>query len=671
MNKIKISKISIKNFRSIKDSTICLKRETILLGKNNIGKTSLLDAFQAFNYGLKLSDINIDLLIKIMNNKSNHIAISPTDCLELSVTYEWENLQSDYWSLLSNISDKGETRVLIRYSIPNENYPELSKVDKVNELLELFTKQVWIGSVKDFNDKKQKLLPPNTKLSKYLPISKSNLEQVRSGELLMCPIMAFRYVDSGRTSSEDATASQFSTKVARTLTKDEKVEDVFSDTQSKVDKVVFNSLKPFQEELKDFAYPRDPENPLKAILTLDEWLASPKVRISQTFGKLDGFELPLSAQGLGYQNIYNIIARISAFFAKMDELDLHNPVFFAIEEPEAFTHPQLQHIFIQQIYRFINKSAKDLQVPYQLMIISHSPEIAISAFEMNFEIVIGRKQRKNTYFINWDSIGGENIKSREKLKKLIMNYNAELLFADKLIAYEGNAERLILTAIMRKKVQSLLTEKIAFIPVGTAFNSLKNAIDDLRFEKVLLITDIDYKRKKGTNDIDDSSNIMTTNGNLRYLESTNEYDKVKINKIDLTSIFSKKTEAVCKKHIFKPSNNIKEEENTYETHSNFMIVTQGYNREFSFLPRTLESALVFASQENFEKYKNAKLLNEGIDETLKSNPFDVNDILGKLLKQGKADFALNSLELILDGEFTVPQYLLRGLNWLADTEDAR
>lgn len=151
-NEIKMAEISIKNFRSIKDSTINLAQDTILLGKNNIGKTSLLEAFKAFNYGLKLSDVNLDLLINIMKKRSQPETITKNECIELTVLYSWSNLQAEYWSLLSDISDTGDTKIVIRYSIPEENYPQLRKLDGVKNILDLFTREVWIGSRNDFDN---------------------------------------------------------------------------------------------------------------------------------------------------------------------------------------------------------------------------------------------------------------------------------------------------------------------------------------------------------------------------------------------------------------------------------------------------------------------------------------------------------------------------------------
>lgn len=658
---IKVSELKIQNFRAIKNSRIHLDKQTVLIGKNNIGKTTLFEAFDSFDRGLKLSDINMNLLIRLMQNRQSPENLTNSDCVELSVIYDWSDLSADYWSLLSSVADKGKTKIVVQYSIPEENYPKYRDVESVKELTELLSRKLWIGSPEDYKADRQVSLPSMVRLQKYFPLPRS-LDRLQSGDILLCPIAAFRYLSSGKTGSEQATESQFSESVARILGESDDVKKTFSMAQKDIDEVVSDKLEPFQERLKDFAYPRDPKNPLRAILTIDEWLASPKVRIAQSFGELAGFELPLNAQGLGYQNIYNILARISAQFAKMDSLELQNPMFFVIEEPEAFTHPQLQHMFVQQIRDFISAEADKLGLSFQLLIISHSSEVAVSAFESDFEIVVGRRRGDTSYFINWDSIGGTDSQSRDKLKKLLLNYNAEILFADKLIAYEGNAERLILTALMRKNVPSLLSEKVAFIPVGTAFTGLYNALADLRFEKILLITDLDYKSLPHSNDPLNEDGLSTTNGNLRYICSSLPS---RLNDIDFSNFFKEKSASITNNFSLTPTSGVFSDPDG----ENAMIVTQGYNKQFAFWPRTLESALVFDSLKNFTAYKKAGLLRAKIDQTSKQNINDVNNIYGNLLKVGKADFALESLNLISSDEFTVPEYIMKGLKWLAEVDE--
>ncbi|AKP02320.1 AAA family ATPase [Companilactobacillus pabuli] len=321
MDNLTISKIHIKNFRSIQDSTINLKKESILVGKNNIGKTSIIDIFSSIN-NIKITDFNIKLLERIIENKNSPDKLTTDDSLEFEITYEWKNLSIDYWELLSNISNNGKTTVLVKFSIPKENYQLIQNISDVNDLLNLFTRDIYIGSEDDFkNERQQYVTASNSLIHKLIP-NLYNLDTIQPGNILLYPIKAFRYVDSGKESNQETTANQFSDEVTNLILSNESGKNALNDIQKKIDEDVQPTLGSLQNELKRFSYPKNQKNPLKAILTIDKWIESPTVRIAQVFDKLQGFELPLNAQGLGYQNIYNIIARINNLFSKMAKNNL-------------------------------------------------------------------------------------------------------------------------------------------------------------------------------------------------------------------------------------------------------------------------------------------------------------------------------------------------------------
>ncbi len=565
--------------------------------------------------------------------------------------------------LLSDISQEGQTKVLIHYEIPKENFETLKSITSIDQVLDLFQRKIFIGSPEDFRNKKQSQLVNQYSLHKLVP-GVSALDKLQPGNILLYPITAFRYVNSGKTSNEETTANQFSKQVSSLLSESS---GVIRNIQNEVDNSLTPRMADLQEKLARFAYPQNVTNPLKAVLTIDEWLNNPKIRISQLFEEADNFELPLAAQGLGYQNIYNIIARINGLFSRMKDLHLKNPVLLIIEEPEAFTHPQLQHVFIQQIRKYIGEQAQELGLSYQLVLISHSPEIAVSAFDMDFQIVIGRAHNGTTRFINWNSLGGENgSESREKLKKLMLNYNAELLFADKIIAFEGDSERLTLGALSRKLNSdvNILSEKIALIPVGTHFNSYQKALADLEFDRILLVTDIDFP-------IDWSGNFskpfFSTNENIRYL-LTNQPD-IHMNRLSLNLIMSEKKEFLFKKWKLLRNGQLKEMKDTStEEFSEFEIVSEGYQSKYNFWPRTLESAMVASGEQNCDFYRKNNVLRTNICKTLIDNPYELNNIEKKLIssKMSKTDFALLSLDIIPESDFTVPRYLQEGLKWLGE-----
>jgi predicted ATP-dependent endonuclease of OLD family len=497
------------------------------------------------------------------------------------------------------------------------------------------------------------LVTSNTAIGKLLPNSINNLDYIKNNKgMLLYPITAFRHIDSISNGNEGATANQFINTVSTLLDNNREVLD---NIQKTVDEQLTPNMETLQNDLKKFSYPNDENNPLRATLTIDEWLNKPQIRITQKFEDLEGFELPLRAQGLGYQNIYNIIARVNNLFYKMIEVDCRVPVFIVIEEPEAFTHPQLQHIFIQKINEYIKELAKLKNIKAQLLIISHSSEVASTALKLNYHTIIGREINGNTYFINWNSKDddSEEKKSKDNLKKMILNYNAEVFFADKIIAIEGMSEELIITKMMNKIDPSLTSEKIAIIPVGTHFKSYEKALSLLGFEKILLITDLDFA-KNWDGDIS-GKGCETTNSNLTYL-----FKEDKKLKDILRCILEEEKDFY--------TNELKLSEKVDGV--SFKIVTQGYTEAFKkFIPRTLEAAMVVASEKNFELYKGTILLRDRVTEKDIDNSRgeeSINNIENVLLKSTvkKADFAIETLDVAENTDFVIPQYIKEGLDWL-------
>lgn len=374
-------------------------------------------------------------------------------------------------------------------------------------------------------------------------------------------------------------------------------------------------------------------------------------------------------------------------------------------------------MFLQQITEYIHEKSDEANVATQLLIISHSEEIASAALDQRFNLVVGRKQSNRTFFLNWDKIGGSEpvgSGSRDKLKKLVLNFNAELLFADKLLVYEGNGERLILNALIRKvrkqidsalsqKLQGeldklkqaepkleeqelllkqaklrrkfrmrkdVLSETIAMIPAGTAFANYFPAIAALEFDQVVLITDIDFQKDMVESKISDA---LSTNGNIKFLMP--DVKQRVGQKGDIYDLLAPKADKLMKRWHVTAGYEFYEVDG--EHLANFEVVSQGLivDDSYRFWPRTLESAMIFATAVNEHLFNDHKMLrdqsinhifNEGPESFFKYNAVEEN-VMAPRLK--KADFALSSLDVILDDKFTVPAYLREAISWLVSEHE--
>ncbi len=113
-----IRKIKIQNFRLLKDFSIDLEEDlSLVIGKNNTGKTSLLSLLERFLSGKQnnftFHDFNIEFQEEIEETLSKDIAKEDYNNLGINLKIYIEYLKSDN---LGNLSD------LILNLAPEENF---------------------------------------------------------------------------------------------------------------------------------------------------------------------------------------------------------------------------------------------------------------------------------------------------------------------------------------------------------------------------------------------------------------------------------------------------------------------------------------------------------------------------------------------------------------------
>lgn len=406
-------------------------------------------------------------------------------------------------------------------------------------------------------------------------------------------------------------------------------------------------------------------------------------------------ELPESYNGLGYLNLISIIIQIETIMAEFrcdsdkEKMPADINILF-IEEPEAHTHPQLQYIFIKNIKELLRegKKCKDgSDIVVQTLITTHSSHIVA---ECDFDD-IKYFCRVSPYAViskNLCSLEAEykdetdpNNKRYKFLKQyLTLNY-AEVFFADKVILYEGDTERILLPAMMRKIDQEeeasgmpLLSQNISIIAAGAnsqLFSPLLAFLDI----KTLIITDIDAVKKKeikgkGTYYVacEVEKGEKTSNHALNYyfkeaLENWGRNDLTN----DLT--FFKKQNARQKVLSYIQKNWQQNED------GKLMIAYQTKEENGKeYYPRSFEDAFFCCNRQfiidnisNFHCLKNKKYFDEkdesGIyqyspyelaEKCVKSKPAFPIEVLLNSESDGKCDYS----------NWKIPSYIKEGLLWL-------
>ncbi|HIP11639.1 MAG TPA: ATP-dependent endonuclease, partial [Arcobacter sp.] len=347
-----------------------------------------------------------------------------------------------------------------------------------------------------------------------------------------------------------------------------------------------------------------------------------------------------------------------------------------IEEPEAHTHPQMQYIFIENIKKLIGRGIeredgqnRDLQT----IISTHSSHIAsksdfndIKYFKKENNQVISKnlKDLEAEYNGDNDEEGRQHFKF---LKQYLTLHRAELFFADKAIFIEGDTERILLPAMMKKIDQedvdrehtALLSQNISIVEVGAYAHVFEKFIDFIGV-KSLIITDIDSAKEcKNKCEVSSVDARITTNASLSffYKENTLEYflelslENKKLKKDNIRKEWIQDIDGclVCIYQI---------EEDTYTARS-FEDAFFHINKEFF--------------TENISNFsmgiKNPRYMNVGHEKYKDDVYFWAENCVEK--KPALAMEILLNSEIDTEGNqfsnWNIPQYIKEGLEWLRDS----
>lgn len=677
---MKIKDITIKNFRLLEDVSLNIEEDiTLIVGKNNTGKTSLFEVINMFfneknnfsfhdfsqkTYSQFEASFNIYEAAQKETDEEKKdelekSLISSMPNIQLEIQIEYDKAKDSLINLSEFISDLDDSKNIAIIKLQYQS----------KDSLRLF------AAFNVRKEKEQKLIEwLNENITSYYDIKcfggdnliEENFKRKLLSVLYFETIQASRKLDDTKADKNKTLAVGFS-DYYRETNKDnnddvESLEKQLKETSTVLNEKYENILKELLEKLKLFGVEPhltipeivlqagfDPENILKNNI--------------KYFYKQNDVILPENFNGLGYSNLIYLVLKVVSFiekFKKAAPLNKSETLTILIEEPEAHLHPQMQQVFISQIKRTIKETKEKEGVFVQIIISTHSSHIVTEAgidVERSFErIRYFAKQfikGENRYKIEIKDFNEFKHKESDKetfrfLKQYMSLHRCDIFFADKVILVEGPTERILLPLMINKVAESLNNEYVSIIEVGGAYTVKFKELLKFVNTKSLVITDID-----SVNPEDSRRTCPTNTPNAKTSNST------LINWLP-------------RKRLISDLNNCPEKDK-FDTEL-IRVAYQIKEDDSEYVARSLEEAIINKNKIFFSStYKLGevdKLVKDSFtllkDEDLNKSPYELAPASGE-----KTDFTFdlmtfNEKETKLN--WNVPKYIEEGLVWLVKNE---
>ena len=745
---MKIKSIHIKNYRLLKDFKLDLEDElSLVLGKNNTGKTSILSVLDKFinsnSDKNKFTSDDFNLVFKnelkelienrIEKNEDEFKEIGKNNGIKLRIVIEY--YENDDLSNISNVMmnlDPSNNFVVLgfdfvinydryikfrkdylEFRIKEKSKFEKGKIESIEDTEEI--KSTY--TERDFNYFFKQNFTEYFKLFKspleWDNVSNCIIESTVVGNDNFKEIINFKSIKAKRDVNNSETDKALSRQTSKIYQKEEtsdeqkekieKFTDELSSTDNTLTEIYADIFKGVIEDIKSFGGLKKDETQIQIISTLQQReLLEGNTTVMYTHENND--KLPEHHNGLGYMNLISLIFEIKIQVEEFKKGILERPSdinLLFIEEPEAHTHPQMQYVFIKNIKDLLKDGIKKklkndegseiiIQRELQYIVSTHSSHIVA---ESKFDDIKYLKK------VNKNQVISKNLKDLEKeylengeeqnyrfLKQYLTLNRAELFFTDKAIFIEGDTERILLPAMMKKidneyPENKLLSQNISVVEVGAHSKIFEKFIDFIGM-KALIITDIDSYYLEPELKDDGVTQKTYKKGSLKWLTKPCPANDQNANKTSNNSLlfFHRKSLEDLKyfielKQDWKILRKNRQKKWNPNRKGNLLIVFQTVeldSQNRSYHARSFEDAFFHINHDFITNEGNSfqSLTDKWLKKFKKNNdPFELADN-GVGSKPSLAiEILMNSKTDDNDNEFSnwqIPAYIKEGLLWLKE-----
>ena len=426
---VKLIELQIRNFGCIDEKGVTIKIDNIvvLIGPNNVGKTTVLKAYELFRNSGAAQTID-DFY---QNNENNPIEIAGI----FNEINEEDKVQiGEKWIYLS-----GDNEEVIKYKwVWNKSGEKGKKYSWNNE------EEKWVaGGMGGWDTKIASCIP--------LPLKISPFDDSEQLERQIVEILTSAVKDNVK-NNQSKVATMI--KQINDLAKDVKNE-ISEELDKTTDKLQKNLSDIFPEHIVDI-------EPQVGKLDVDKILATgTHLQVANADGKF----YPLANQGSGLQRAFlwsaiEALADSGKMKSGRNSIKNEEPKILLVEEPESFLHPPAIRSAREALYKIAELEN------WQVMITTHSP-IFIDVSKPHTTIIRVEKNEENATKIFSTEKANFSEDERERLQ-MIRNCHPtinEFFFASKIILVEGDTEQVALTQVKSEDTTILNCRGKANIPM--------------------------------------------------------------------------------------------------------------------------------------------------------------------------------------------------------------
>lgn len=398
---MELKQVRLKNFRGYIDSTISIKNLNILIGKNDIGKSSIIDAldiyfndvsidFQDLNVysGIKNPYIEISCCFEVKPEElitldssvntattvqSEHL-LNKDNFLEISKKYECQNgkIKKPSIQIIAR-HPKNFTKALICQKISElKKLAQENNIDVSNMTIKKEIRKAIFEKYPNLEWDDEFIINIDTKDTDIIQV----FNKFKDDFPVFMPFRADRTNTDKDKEVNDTTKAIAKAAVAA-------LESKFSEIKKSVIIQIQELANSTLKKLKEFD-----ENIAKELQT-DIETKSLDSLFSFTFNCEDG--IAFNKRGSGVKRLM----LLSFFLAEAERKNTSRNIIYAIEEPETSQHPNFQIMLMESLKELSDSENR------QIILTTHTPEIVKMVNKENL-IFIQKKSEDHTITINTD-----------------------------------------------------------------------------------------------------------------------------------------------------------------------------------------------------------------------------------------------------------------------------